>query len=67
MLDCTLETFFVPLETRRSHDAIRPLDEVSNNCQFPVVSVLGAVSDDEDISDFRMRCLLSSSLSVLLS
>ena len=54
MLDCTLERFFVPLETRRSHDAIRPLDEVSNNCQFPVVSVLGAVSDDEDISDFRM-------------
>lgn len=67
MLDCTLERFFVPLETRCPHDAIRPLDEVSNNCQFPVVSVLGAVSDDEDISDFRMRCLLSSSLSVLLS
>ena len=67
MLDCTLQRFFVPLQTRRFDDAIRPLDEVSNNCQFPVVSVLGAVSDDEDISDFRMRCLLSSSLSVLLS
>ena len=65
MLDCTLERFFVRLETRRSHDAIYLLDEVSNNSQFSVVSVLRAVSDDDDISDFWMRRLLPSSLLVL--
>ena len=67
MLDCTREGFFARLESRRSHDAIYPLDEVSNNCQISVVPVLGAVPRDDDISDFRMKCLFPFSLSVLLS
>lgn len=45
MLNSTLDGFFARPEFCGSHDAISPFDEVRDNCQFPVVSVLGVVSN----------------------
>lgn len=62
-----LSTVSALFKFRGSNDAISPFDDFLDNWQFPVVPLLGVVSNDDDFYDFRARCLLPSASSMLFS